>query len=596
MAVVGTFTGRDHRILVRRLGLDGDDPSTLDELGREFGVTRERIRQLESKLRPELKMRLRTAHLRSAAALDQGDNIGRRPRPAVRLGHGAVPTAPAAVRQVEAESRAAPDAVVAQAPAAIASQPESGLRAEAETPSSDKVMRPADWERARHLAGTPSDETAWLAEYALSALGHAELAVLLGQAGADAAVRCACREECNDRDLAKALGALRHVLDALVTTEMRPEDFLDRQAEALVGVTPREYLARKPLVHSESRLALRDALREFVSDLPPARQSGDERPDTAVDEAVLTESSAEVPAADDRALVESAPPGETTEQAAGGAQEFATDDVVAVDPETPPVEEAGPAPSPRAEPAGEAAAVDDAEVPEGDNWARDESEVRAHDGQEAVRRAFEEREIRLREQYEQRLSEVQRAFDARLREERQVAEGRLEAARMQAERELDALEDALLHRVDEALARRERNVRAEAEERTERLKQEHREAYEEALRRAEHAEEAAQYADFYRQRANEADLRLRQYREHAEARIAGLEERLSQTEAALAERDTFVQAARRHAEAVEHNAAQRIAQSEHDAWVRISELQEQLAAAQQPDGGRASFRNRWSRS
>lgn len=44
LAVVDTFSERDARVLVRRLGLDGDEPSTLDELGREFGVTRERIR------------------------------------------------------------------------------------------------------------------------------------------------------------------------------------------------------------------------------------------------------------------------------------------------------------------------------------------------------------------------------------------------------------------------------------------------------------------------------------------------------------------------------------------------------------------------
>lgn len=58
LAVVDSFSGRDARVLVRRLGLDGDDPSTLDDLGREFGVTRERIRQVEVKARVALEDRL----------------------------------------------------------------------------------------------------------------------------------------------------------------------------------------------------------------------------------------------------------------------------------------------------------------------------------------------------------------------------------------------------------------------------------------------------------------------------------------------------------------------------------------------------------
>ncbi len=61
--VVDTFTEREARILVRRLGLDGDDTLTLDELGREFGVSRERIRQIERKTRPLFLERLRKAGL-----------------------------------------------------------------------------------------------------------------------------------------------------------------------------------------------------------------------------------------------------------------------------------------------------------------------------------------------------------------------------------------------------------------------------------------------------------------------------------------------------------------------------------------------------
>ncbi|MFP8944204.1 sigma-70 family RNA polymerase sigma factor [Streptomyces fenghuangensis] len=47
--VLGHLTERERHILVRRTGLDGDEPDTLEDIGRLFGVTRERIRQIESK-------------------------------------------------------------------------------------------------------------------------------------------------------------------------------------------------------------------------------------------------------------------------------------------------------------------------------------------------------------------------------------------------------------------------------------------------------------------------------------------------------------------------------------------------------------------
>jgi RNA polymerase primary sigma factor len=42
-------------VLVRRYGLDGRDPSTLAELGKELGITRERIRQLQIEGEKDLK-------------------------------------------------------------------------------------------------------------------------------------------------------------------------------------------------------------------------------------------------------------------------------------------------------------------------------------------------------------------------------------------------------------------------------------------------------------------------------------------------------------------------------------------------------------
>jgi RNA polymerase primary sigma factor len=48
------LTPRNRRVLELRYGLDGRDPRTLDEIGREFGLTRERIRQIEAEALREL--------------------------------------------------------------------------------------------------------------------------------------------------------------------------------------------------------------------------------------------------------------------------------------------------------------------------------------------------------------------------------------------------------------------------------------------------------------------------------------------------------------------------------------------------------------
>jgi RNA polymerase primary sigma factor len=47
--ILGELTEREQKILKMRFGLDDNNPSTLEEVGKVFGVTRERIRQIESK-------------------------------------------------------------------------------------------------------------------------------------------------------------------------------------------------------------------------------------------------------------------------------------------------------------------------------------------------------------------------------------------------------------------------------------------------------------------------------------------------------------------------------------------------------------------
>ncbi len=48
-AVLQTLTPREEKVIRLRYGLDDNHPRTLEEVGREFGVTRERIRQIEAK-------------------------------------------------------------------------------------------------------------------------------------------------------------------------------------------------------------------------------------------------------------------------------------------------------------------------------------------------------------------------------------------------------------------------------------------------------------------------------------------------------------------------------------------------------------------
>ncbi len=53
--VLNELTPREARILKLRFGLDHDRPYTLEEVGRKFGLTRERVRQIEGKALRQLR-------------------------------------------------------------------------------------------------------------------------------------------------------------------------------------------------------------------------------------------------------------------------------------------------------------------------------------------------------------------------------------------------------------------------------------------------------------------------------------------------------------------------------------------------------------
>jgi RNA polymerase primary sigma factor len=62
--VLDTLTPREQRVLRLRFGLDDGRSRTLEEVGREFKVTRERIRQIEAKALRKLRHPTRSRRLK----------------------------------------------------------------------------------------------------------------------------------------------------------------------------------------------------------------------------------------------------------------------------------------------------------------------------------------------------------------------------------------------------------------------------------------------------------------------------------------------------------------------------------------------------
>ncbi|MDX1318848.1 MAG: RNA polymerase sigma factor RpoD [Oceanospirillum sp.] len=64
-SVLGGLTGREAKVLRMRFGIDMNTDHTLEEVGKQFDVTRERIRQIEAKALRKLRHPTRSEHLRS---------------------------------------------------------------------------------------------------------------------------------------------------------------------------------------------------------------------------------------------------------------------------------------------------------------------------------------------------------------------------------------------------------------------------------------------------------------------------------------------------------------------------------------------------
>ena len=64
LAVIDTLTPREQKVIRMRYGLDDGFPKTLEQVGQEFNVTRERIRQIEAKALRKLKNPSRSKRLK----------------------------------------------------------------------------------------------------------------------------------------------------------------------------------------------------------------------------------------------------------------------------------------------------------------------------------------------------------------------------------------------------------------------------------------------------------------------------------------------------------------------------------------------------
>ena len=65
-----TLAPREQRVLILRFGLEDERSRTLEEVGREFGLTRECIRQIEAKALRKLRHPSRSHQLKDYVTPD----------------------------------------------------------------------------------------------------------------------------------------------------------------------------------------------------------------------------------------------------------------------------------------------------------------------------------------------------------------------------------------------------------------------------------------------------------------------------------------------------------------------------------------------
>ena len=70
MEVLATLTPREQKVIMLRYGIEDGHTRTLEDVGKEFSVTRERIRQIEAKALKKLRQPSRSKKLRDYVDMD----------------------------------------------------------------------------------------------------------------------------------------------------------------------------------------------------------------------------------------------------------------------------------------------------------------------------------------------------------------------------------------------------------------------------------------------------------------------------------------------------------------------------------------------
>ncbi|OHV66829.1 sigma-70 family RNA polymerase sigma factor [Pseudofrankia sp. BMG5.36] len=142
-------------IIRLRFGFDHNQPRTLEQVGQVFGVTRERIRQIEKKALEQLKDRLRKAYLEDAAG--PGPAPASRPaRGQVIPFHGRRPLVPRPSKTVD-RTESTPGTVPPATPGPTSVPDPAGLQVPPRAPVPTAVPVPRD--EPEVAAPTPAGET-----------------------------------------------------------------------------------------------------------------------------------------------------------------------------------------------------------------------------------------------------------------------------------------------------------------------------------------------------------------------------------------------------------------------------------------------------